>query len=636
MLDDQDGLYQITLLKREPKDFSLTQIKQEIERGKQLLPLYQVAKRLLPMLEISNESITYYASLVHYYSVYRLNRFDRWQTYLYLLCFIYHRHQKVQDHLIEGLCFKVREYHEDAKEASKTAILELRMQTNQYVEKAGQVLSLFTDETIEEDLPFAAIQQRAFSILKPEQINYVAEHLSTHIRFDARQFEWAHIDQLARQFKLNLRLQALSLATSSKRDVLACVEWFVAAFAKGRPLRAPLPDAHVPDAQRRYLVKGPAKEPVPDRYEFLLYRHLRQGLESGDIFCHDSVRYRSFEDDLIDDQRWQHQQHLIRQTGLEILEQPIKTHLEDLKDQLEYRLAEVNDRIAAGENKYFKVKPNGKWTLRYPPGDEAINHSFFSALEQVQIADVLHFTHQRCRFMDSFDHILGRFTKTTFDPRVLVAALVGWGTNMGLGKMAQNSDMRFMDLSQVSDKFIRLETLAMANDRVANATASLPLFDFYDMPLDTDQASTERSPIGPVSAHVGNRHSSSDGQKYETRFHTFRARHSPKYFGLKKGVVSYTMIANHAPVNAELIGAHDHESHYAPPWIGGLICSLTTPPTLIQTSIRPILMGQMRLILRCFICLATNLHPATGISTIKSRRASMDSIIEDTTMTACS
>ena len=40
------------------------------------------------------------------------------------------------------------------------------------------------------------------------------------------------------------------------------------------------------------------------------------------------------------------------------------------------------------------------------------------------------------------------------------------------------------------------------------------------------------------------------------------ARHSPKYFGLKKGVVSYTLVANNIPINAYIIGANEHESHY--------------------------------------------------------------------------
>jgi hypothetical protein len=67
LLSDSQGLYEITLLKHEPKDFSLSEIKREIDRGEQIHPLYYLVKRLLPHLLISNESIKYYASLVDRY-----------------------------------------------------------------------------------------------------------------------------------------------------------------------------------------------------------------------------------------------------------------------------------------------------------------------------------------------------------------------------------------------------------------------------------------------------------------------------------------------------------------------------------------------------------------------------------------
>jgi hypothetical protein len=31
---------------------------------------------------------------------------------------------------------------------------------------------------------------------------------------------------------------------------------------------------------------------------------------------------------------------------------------------------------------------------------------------------------------------------------------------------------------------------------------------------------------------------------------------------LKKGIVNYTHVANHVPLNARVIGANEHESHY--------------------------------------------------------------------------
>lgn len=108
LLEDSSGLYEITLLKHEPKDFSATEIKLEMNRGKQIQHLYYLAQELLPKLGISNESIKYYASLVSYYSVYKLKRLNVWIVYVYLLCFVSHRYQRMHDNLINTLIYSVR------------------------------------------------------------------------------------------------------------------------------------------------------------------------------------------------------------------------------------------------------------------------------------------------------------------------------------------------------------------------------------------------------------------------------------------------------------------------------------------------------------------------------------------------
>jgi TnpA family transposase len=113
---------------------------------------------------------------------------------------------------------------------------------------------------------------------------------------------------------------------------------------------------------------------------------------------------------------------------------------------------------------------------------------------------------------------------------------------MGLGRMGDISDISYQTLSRMSDNFIRPETLKAANDCVSNAISKLPMMRHYD--------------IGDTI------HSSSDGQKFETALPTFNARHSPKYFGLGKGIVALTLLANHIPVTAQVIGAHEHESHF--------------------------------------------------------------------------
>jgi len=119
---------------------------------------------------------------------------------------------------------------------------------------------------------------------------------------------------------------------------------------------------------------------------------------------------------------------------------------------------------------------------------------------------------------------------------------MAWGTNTGLGKMSKISDQTADVLQTVSDNFIRLETLQEANQKIVDEIAEFELLQDFNI--------------------NGLVHSSSDGQKFETRFQTINSRYSPKYFGLKKGIVAYTLVANHIPVNAKIIGANEHESHY--------------------------------------------------------------------------
>ena len=273
-------------------------------------------------------------------------------------------------------------------------------------------------------------------------------------------------------------------------------------------------------------------------------RHGKNGRPTWEEYA-ESVRFRSFEDDLLDDEAWRQRERMIADSGLTSLGQPLRERLTELEQRLEKRLEEINRRIAAGENKHIQIKKSGsriRWTLQYPRGSEAVNHSFFDSLKQIDISSVMHFVNQDCRSLDAFEHVLGRYAKQARDDRIIIACLIAWGTNMGLGRMAATSDIDYPLLAATSDNFIRLETLKEANDRVSNAIAKLAIFRHYD--------------VGGVV------HSSSDGQKFETRIDTINARHSPKYFGLKKGVVSYTLVANHIPVNAKIIGANEHESHY--------------------------------------------------------------------------
>ena len=274
LLSDSQGLYEITLLKREPKDFSPGEIKREIHRGEQIHNLYRLAEKLLPHLLISNESIKYYASLVTYYSVFRLKRFDEFLVYLYLICFVYHRYQRLHDNLLNSLIYNVRQYADEAKAAARERVYECRTEGNENLHKAGQVLKLFTDDSIAENTPFSKVQAKAFSILECQKLDFIADHITTNARFDETAFQWEHVDKLSHQFKLNLRpvLSAVDFdASLAQNALIEAVHFLKTMFQKGksRGLYPPdtFPTRFIPANTKRYLYgqdsQGQKKKTLP-------------------------------------------------------------------------------------------------------------------------------------------------------------------------------------------------------------------------------------------------------------------------------------------------------------------------------------------------------------------------------------
>jgi TnpA family transposase len=561
LLEADEQLYRISALKREARDFSYKELKQEVERRKFFYPLHEFAKIFLASSGLSIESGKYYASLVKFYTVYKLQRMPQRTTRLYLLCFAYHRFRQINDNLIEAFIHLVYQYEKLAKRTAEEALQKAMDDVAGKLQAAGEVLNLFIDTSISNEAPFLAVKEQAFDLLEQEQFPIVANYLR-NIAFDKAAYEWAYYTTLSHQFKRNLRHLFCELDFAGRVEdapLLEAVKFLQTLLREGKSPRQTKPSLFpaevIPKGLQLYLfTRGESDEEEEldekktlnvDRYEFLLYRLLRNALEAGNLFVKDSVEFRRFEDDLISDERWQDKEAVLAEIGALILLDPIEDTLGKLKHELESTIEDVNRRITDAVNEHIKVRGRGekrRWTLIYPSDEEPVNSPFYGKLPGIGIADLLWFVHQRTGFLKSFSHVLDRYAKHDPDPRELLACIVAMGTNMGVGKMAEVSGMGFNSLLNAARNFLRQETLHAANDVISNATATLSAFHLYDI----------RDEV----------HSSSDGQRIETQIDTANARHSPKYFGLQKGVSSYTMVANHVPVNAKIIGTHEHESHY--------------------------------------------------------------------------
>jgi len=546
LLADDEGLHQITTIKRQPRDFTYQQLLREIERGPQLRTLFALAERTITQVELSAESVRYYASLVEFYTVYKLKRMDREVVHLYLLCFVHDRYQRLNDNLLGAFGSLVRRYVEEVDAATKEAIYRFKLQTGADIEQGAKVLALFVDPNIDGQTHFAEVRELAHALLPPERLRQLCLHLAGDGAIDEGAFEWREVDAIMGKVKRNLRplLRFLSLqGTSAYAGLLETLAIMVEAFELGEPLPVlQVSTTLVPTRLKRYLLE-PSGAIVRDRYEFMVYRQLRDGLEAGDLHCHDSARFRSFDDDLVDDETFDRRAELFPRHGLENAARPLREQLAELRDLVEERFESVNRRILAGENRFVRVQ-DGKtvWERAVRAEEPVPGEPFFDMVERLDIDTLLLFVDRRMGFMEAFEHVLGRYRKSTPSKPAIIASLMAYATNIGLGRMADICNLSYQELSTAAGNYIRLETLKEANDRLANATARLPIFRHFD--------------INEVV------HSSSDGQKFEAAIPTINARHSAKYFGLNKGVVAYTLLANHVPLNARIIGANEHESHF--------------------------------------------------------------------------
>lgn len=204
LLEADEGMYRISLLKHEPKDFSYGELRQEVERRKFFQPLFAFDQSFLPAAGLSNESVKYYASLVQFYTVYKLQRMALPTARLYLLCFASHRYRQINDNLIEAFIHLVDQYEQQAKLASEIAAAEAMMEASGNLKAAGQVLDLFLDPSIADWTPFSKVRQQAFSLLDSESFSQVSEYMRK-IEFDKASFEWSYYGNLHAKFKLNLR-----------------------------------------------------------------------------------------------------------------------------------------------------------------------------------------------------------------------------------------------------------------------------------------------------------------------------------------------------------------------------------------------------------------------------------------------
>ncbi len=553
LLVREGTLSELAALQQDAKHFGYQMMVAERQKRTTLAPLHHAAKALLPGLDISQQNVSYYASLVHYYTIFDLRRMAVGQCHLYLLCYAWQRYRQLSDNLVEAFGHSMAQIEQETKEASEAMYVQAQAKQQREAPRLGRVLLLYVDETVDNATPFGEVRDRAFTIMPREALLTAGKCLCER-SVSQLELRWQAVDRAAARFKRNLRPLATTLDVSAEpsgRPWQAALSWMGHVFARQqrlaqRPL-AEIPDGTIPERLRAHLFDfDGAGNPTGlrgDRYEFWIYRQLRKRLAAGELYLDDSVRHRRFSDELVALDRTA---EALKELTIPWLSQSAGATVDALCDELDQLWRTFDRDLRLGKLKHLDFDPERQtlsWRKPRIDKEDALQSSFYAKLQARGVPDVFRFVNARCGFLSALTPLQPRYAKKIADEDSLMAVIVAQAMNHGLLSMAQTSDISYDVLQEAHQQYLRLATLGAANDTISNLIAGLDIFPLYSFNPEILYGSV-------------------DGQKFESATPTIKARYSRKYFGRGKGVVAYTLLANHVPLGTELIGANEHESHY--------------------------------------------------------------------------
>ncbi len=289
-------------------------------------------------------------------------------------------------------------------------------------------------------------------------------------------------------------------------------------------------------------------------YKALLFFHVSDAIKNGTLNLKYSLKYRNFEDYLIDKDEWEKNKDTLLKVheleGLKDYEEFIKP----VKEKLEKSFKQTNENIKKGFNTYFTATDDS-YILKTPKldkeDDEESIAKYFPVNEYISVIDLLRAINEETNFLSSFQHYNRGKSKTNHN--LLLAALLGYGCNLSLPKMGKISKgINENQLDNVKTWYMSEENTNEANDKIVAFMDKLEIVKF-------------------MRANKGINHTSSDGQKYNlsSSIDSTNAGYSFKYLALGQGVVAYTFIdESNRLFYSQVINVNERESGFV---IDGLL-----------------------------------------------------------------
>lgn len=239
LLEIENIFYKITELQFDAKTFKTQEMQLELSKLEICQTIYVFSRKILPMLMISRKNIDYYSDLARIYTVFRLKRLQPELAYLYLICYVHKRYEKVVNNLIQGFAYYIDKYNVSAKKFSDDNIPDTNSTINKYRKQAGELISWYTDDNIMK-CSGKLIQEKAYTCLAKDDILILSKALLEDNRTSiATSLVWEYHKNNYRCILLNLRplFQAIDFEVNGKlQDLLKAIDYLKLVFKQEKKL----------------------------------------------------------------------------------------------------------------------------------------------------------------------------------------------------------------------------------------------------------------------------------------------------------------------------------------------------------------------------------------------------------------
>jgi TnpA family transposase len=551
--DSNEKKYFLTQLKKAKEVMKPSAIRANIVDYKALKDHYVQIKDLLPLLDISDEMIQYYAHFVIKAQVFQVVR--RENKYLMLVCFIVYQYRILGDILVDTFLKATQQFENVAQRESKESvyqnhlsnqvtheqIFELMTQMIDAVSKVEEVTMDF-GKTNDEKAQYWIEWVNSDLFLNFKNSKKEVERLKKggHIKKDDAYYQILEEKSRVLQYRVSDILRYIDFECNNA-ELKQALDDFQAKNGNIGPDK--FSDSFLKKQEKEILKRSLNATSL---YKVMLSQKVARHIKSGQISLNESFNHKSFESYLIDENVWDNnREELLKQYNLDwmkdwkLLEQQLRTKLSNAFET-------TFNRINTGENVFVHKRKDGKPRFVEPgTEDKETTWDLFPKEGSISIIEVFNTIQQKTNFIEALNHFSLKNQQKKPDNSLFYATILAYGCNIGLGKMARNSmNISANSLENTANWYFSLENVQRANDKLLAFIEKFKISELFKK--------------DPSVVHT-----SSDGQKILVLVDSIHANYSYKYFGKDKGIVVYSFVDElHRLFHSLTISSSEREALY--------------------------------------------------------------------------